>query len=142
MSFDLLPPELLIRILWFLPLQDIRAFDLVSRHCHDVVRLNESAIYQAAAELHGFIAPSNDRQSPPLISEVTGKPDATGFLDGAASWKEICKAMSTRPYRTNIPDGVLKVAAMFYVNAPGQENRPTAPRMRINQLQTWFCQNI
>ncbi|KAG8974311.1 hypothetical protein FRC05_007617 [Tulasnella sp. 425] len=111
MSFDLLPPDPFIRILY----------------CHDVVRLNESAVYQAAAELHGFIAPSKDRQYPPPISEVTRRPDATGFLDGAASWKEICKAIALLVL-PNIPDGVLKVAATFYVNAPGQENSPTAPR--------------
>ncbi|KIO32684.1 hypothetical protein M407DRAFT_18442 [Tulasnella calospora MUT 4182] len=69
MPFDLLPPELILQILQSLPVQDITAFNLASRYCHNIVLLHENAVYQAVAAFHGFIQPSSDRHSPPLISE-------------------------------------------------------------------------
>ncbi|KIO20830.1 hypothetical protein M407DRAFT_29543 [Tulasnella calospora MUT 4182] len=98
MPFHLLPPELIVQILCFLPVQDIRALNLVSRYYHDVVLLNERVIYEAAATFHGFIGPSQDRSSPPLISEVTSRPDSTGLLDGVSSWKEICRRCVLREH--------------------------------------------
>ncbi|KIO32681.1 hypothetical protein M407DRAFT_18440, partial [Tulasnella calospora MUT 4182] len=91
MPFDVLPPELLIRVLSYLPIQDVVSFGLVSQSFHEVVRANEGPIYQAAAALHGFIEPAENASAPQLLSAVTKIPDATGWLDDVRSWKEFCR---------------------------------------------------
>ncbi|KAG8910904.1 hypothetical protein FRC01_006060 [Tulasnella sp. 417] len=92
MPFDVLPPELILRVVSYLPIQEIVSFALVSRSFHEVVRVNEGAVYQAAAALHGFIKPAKNAESAPhILSTVTRIPDATGWLDDVTSWKELCR---------------------------------------------------
>lgn len=98
MPFGYLPPELLIRILAYIAIQDIVSFELVSRSCREVIRANESPIYLAAAAFHGFIQPLGWDEAPPLLSVVAGVPDATGSLDSVTSWKEFCKLPNTWLY--------------------------------------------
>lgn len=92
MSLNVLPPELLIRVLSCLPIQDVVSFGLISRSFLEVVRVNEGPIYQAAAALHGFIEPAENASTPPLLSKAIRIPDATGWLDDVTSWKEFCKS--------------------------------------------------
>ncbi|KAG9043337.1 hypothetical protein FS837_009733, partial [Tulasnella sp. UAMH 9824] len=91
MSLNVLPPELFIRVLSYLPIQDVVSFGLISRSFHEVVRVNEGPIYQAAAALHGFIKPAENAWTPPLLSNAIRIPDATGWLDDVTSWKEFCR---------------------------------------------------
>ncbi|KAG8923742.1 hypothetical protein FRC00_005906, partial [Tulasnella sp. 408] len=81
MSIDALPPEILIRILYYLPLQDITSFNLACKFFHDVVSTNESAIYQAAAILHDFTESSGPPSHSTLLMDLLRRPDATGWLE-------------------------------------------------------------
>ncbi|KAG8951103.1 hypothetical protein FRC04_006762 [Tulasnella sp. 424] len=98
MAIDALPPEILIRVLSYLPLQAINSFSLVSKFCHDVVSTNENAIYQAAATFHDFIESPKQQSRLPLLTEVVNRPDATGWMDNVTSWKELCKRHFLREY--------------------------------------------
>ncbi|KAG8910903.1 hypothetical protein FRC01_006059 [Tulasnella sp. 417] len=91
MSIDTLPPEILIRILYYLPLQDIASFNLASKFCHDVVSTNETTVYQAAAMLHDFIGSPGPQSHSTLLMDSVHQPDATGWLENVTSWKEFCK---------------------------------------------------
>ncbi|KAG9043937.1 hypothetical protein FS837_008957 [Tulasnella sp. UAMH 9824] len=111
MSIDGLPPEILIRILYYLPLQDITSFNLACKFLHDVVSTNESAIYQAAATLHDFTESSGPRSQSTLLMDLVHRPDATGWLESVTSWKEFCKRNFLREYawtgmhgRSNAPE--------------------------------------
>lgn len=92
MTIDALPPEILIRILSYLPLQAINSFNLVSKFCHDVVSTNDNAIYQTAATFHDFIESPKQQVRLPLLTEVVNRPDAIGWLDNVTSWKELCRS--------------------------------------------------
>ncbi|KAG9018288.1 hypothetical protein FRB90_011618 [Tulasnella sp. 427] len=99
MFLDELPPELILRILTYTPLQGIRSFDLTSNFCHSIVISNESVIYLAAAVLHGFTRPPLNQQAlSALLAELISQPDALGWLDDVTNWKEFCKRNLLREY--------------------------------------------
>ncbi|KIO16241.1 hypothetical protein M407DRAFT_34111 [Tulasnella calospora MUT 4182] len=98
MSIDTLPPEILIRVLYYLTLQNIASFNLTSKYCHDVVSTNENAVYQAAAMLHDFTESPGPRSHSTLLMDLVRRPDATGWLENVTSWKEFCKRHSLREH--------------------------------------------
>ncbi|KAA1477050.1 hypothetical protein DENSPDRAFT_884770 [Dentipellis sp. KUC8613] len=79
------PPELVLGIVSYLPLQSIASFYLVSRRCRDLISNNESSVYHWAALLHHFI-PSSRVQLAEVLIDHRGK-----LWDSVTSWKEFCR---------------------------------------------------
>ncbi|KAG8960275.1 hypothetical protein FRC03_006820 [Tulasnella sp. 419] len=77
-----LPAELILKVLSYLPIQDIHAFQFLNHRCHDVVAANEGGVYRAAAIVHRF------------VTEATTLEEATrneSWLHNVSSWKVLCK---------------------------------------------------
>ncbi|KAF8518609.1 hypothetical protein JB92DRAFT_2712245 [Gautieria morchelliformis] len=76
-----LPPEVILTILSFIPLRQLYRFLLVSKSWNTFILLNESSIYRAAAVLHGFI-PANTKLHDADVSDVR--------ITHVDSWKDLC----------------------------------------------------
>ncbi|GJJ13222.1 hypothetical protein Clacol_007473 [Clathrus columnatus] len=79
--FDVLPPELVLSILSYLPIRQLQRLCQVSKFWNLFLTTNEEKIYHAAAILHGFVPP----QTKSLDSIRMPK-----WLEDVHSWKAFC----------------------------------------------------
>ncbi|KAG8922774.1 hypothetical protein FRC02_011619 [Tulasnella sp. 418] len=77
-----LPAELILKVLSYLPIQDIHAFQFLNHRCHDVVAANEGGVYRAAAIVHRFVTEAT------MLEEATRN---ESWLHNVSSWKVLCK---------------------------------------------------
>lgn len=80
-----LAPELVLVILSYLPLPSLAKAHIVSKHWHEFLDAQESAIYRAAAILHKFIPPGH------ILLEEAKLRGRSGWLESVTTWKELCK---------------------------------------------------
>lgn len=90
MSITSLPAELIIRIIYYTPIQTIIALSLTSSAFYDLVSANENAIYQAAAKFHGFDGTPRASSAPESLKHEKKEYRMDGWLDDVYSWKELC----------------------------------------------------
>ena len=77
-----IPPEVILTILSFLPFRQLHRLRLVSKSWNKFIYLNESSIYHAAAILHDFV-PANTCILDPRLHDVSG-------ISLVNSWKDLC----------------------------------------------------
>ncbi|KAH9889520.1 hypothetical protein C8Q73DRAFT_793718 [Cubamyces lactineus] len=82
---DILPTELILRILAYLPLQALRNFRLSARRWNDFVVSNQSTIYHHAAVLHNFV---DDLDILLPQAKVTR---GLKFLQDVPDWYQYCR---------------------------------------------------
>lgn len=85
-ALENLPPELVLRILSYLPVQALRALRLTSRGWNIFFLKNESTIYHHAALLHRFIDSIHT-----LLSEAK-EAHPLAFLQDVPDWYEYCES--------------------------------------------------
>ncbi|KAI0629050.1 hypothetical protein C8Q77DRAFT_1015195, partial [Trametes polyzona] len=83
-SMEILPTELILRILSFLPLQSLRSVRLTARRWNDFIAANESTVYHHAALLHNFV---DDFQT--LLPEAR-EAHHLQFLRDVPDWYQYC----------------------------------------------------
>ena len=79
---EILPPEVTLSILAFVPLRQLQRCHLLSKSWNFFIHLNESSIYHGAAILHGFI-PANVYLSDAKVSDVPS-------IAHIKTWKDLC----------------------------------------------------
>ncbi|KAI8974002.1 hypothetical protein BD414DRAFT_498829 [Trametes punicea] len=84
-SLDILPAELVLRILSYLPLQALRSVRLTARRWNDFFIANESTIYHHAALLHNFV------DSLDVLLPEARKARYLKFLEDAPDWYTYCR---------------------------------------------------
>ncbi|KAH9941924.1 hypothetical protein B0H21DRAFT_543104 [Amylocystis lapponica] len=82
---DLLPPELVLHVLAYLPFQSLYSLHLVSRYWQTFVIANESSIYHHAALLHRFVS-SVEQPLPEAVATHVGQ-----YMKEVDSWKAYCQ---------------------------------------------------
>lgn len=88
---DILPPELVVATLSYIPLQTLAVLCRAATVWHAFITSNESSIYRNAAFLHNFIT-HNDATLDLILNDHHGQ-----LWNGVASWKEFCSYLSSRP---------------------------------------------
>jgi len=81
-----LPPELTLTVLSYLPIPSLLSLPLLSRQWLDFFFTNQSAIFRRAALLHEYIQ-AETLLLEDALSVNTGRPWA-----GSTSWKDFCKS--------------------------------------------------
>jgi hypothetical protein len=89
--FDILPVEVILETLSYLPVQTLRELQLVSRNWTAFIAANETSIYKKAALLHGYL-PSPDITSPSDLWTIYSERS----LIGVEGWKDLCKSVVVR----------------------------------------------
>lgn len=85
MELNEFPPEILLTILQYLPLQSLRAMMLLSRDWRNFISSNSPLIYRNAAFLHRFI-------SNPAVSLVEAKvAHSPTVVNGVDDWYTFCE---------------------------------------------------
>ncbi|KAI5117611.1 hypothetical protein M0805_001211 [Coniferiporia weirii] len=79
-----LPPEILLNVLGYCSIQTICSLQLICKDFNDFVKENETAVYHAAALLHGFIEPEQ------LLRDAHVNYPGS-WLDGLRGWKDLCQ---------------------------------------------------
>lgn len=82
----ILPIELSLSVLSYLPLQTLSSLPALSRQWFDFISANQSTIFHSAAVLHGYAQPGTVLLEDAL-SAYNGSP-----WDGAADWKDLCRS--------------------------------------------------
>jgi len=82
-----LPAEAILEILSYLPVQTLRAFQLVSRDWESFIRTNESFVYKKAAFIHRFLPSSNFISVSELQSVYPIR-----SLSRVHDWKSFCRS--------------------------------------------------
>ncbi|KAI0359683.1 hypothetical protein OH77DRAFT_1518061 [Trametes cingulata] len=84
-SIDVLPTELILRVLSYLPLQSLRNVRLLARRWNDFVVANQSTIYHHAALLHNFI------DSLDTLLPQAKEARCLKFLEDVPDWYQYCQ---------------------------------------------------
>jgi hypothetical protein len=80
-----LPPEGILEILSYLPVQTLRTLQLISRDWEIFIKTNQASIYKKASLLHGFL-PSSDFASVSDLQSIY----PTRSLTGVDNWRDFC----------------------------------------------------
>jgi hypothetical protein len=82
---SILPVEIALQVLSYLPLQTLRILQLVSRRWRTFIQHNESAVYRHAALLHGFLPSSS-------VTSISELPTVfpVRSVAGVGDWKNFC----------------------------------------------------
>jgi F-box-like len=85
---DILPVELSLSVLSYLPLQTLSSLPALSRQWFDFISANQSTIFRNAAILHGYAHPGT------LLLEDALSAHKGSPWDGTTDWKDFCKSGS------------------------------------------------
>jgi len=104
----ILPTELSLSVLSYLPLQTLCSLPTLSRQWLDFCSENQLTIFHNAAILHGYIQPKT-LQLEDALSAYEGTP-----WDGATDWKDFCKSTSDNAlmgpfHETLAPEGTILI---------------------------------
>lgn len=88
-----LPPEIILTVLSFVPLRQLQRCRLVSKSWDHFIHLNESSIYHAAAILHDFV---------PANASLDAKPGNVPWHFHVNSWKNLCMFILSIVYTVSI----------------------------------------
>ena len=83
---DKLPPENVLEILSYLPVQSLRELQLISRDWRSFISTNESIVYKKAALLHGYLLSPNSTSVSDLRSV-----DSRRSLETVHGWRDLCE---------------------------------------------------
>ncbi|KAI0365572.1 hypothetical protein BV20DRAFT_1038856 [Pilatotrama ljubarskyi] len=84
-SIDVLPTELVLRVLSYLPLQSLRNVRLIARRWNDFFTTNQSTIYHHAALLHHFV------DSLDTLLPQAKEARCLKFLQDVPDWYQYCR---------------------------------------------------
>jgi len=82
-----LPVEVVLETLSYLPVQTLRNLHLLSQDWHTFITTNETSVYKNAALLHGYTPSSNVTSVSELRSIY-----AERSLNGVEGWKDLCES--------------------------------------------------
>jgi hypothetical protein len=85
MMLDVLPSELSLNVLSYLPISSICSLFILSRQWHHFLVANQWSIFCRAAILHGFIQPGLQLED--ALAQHMGSP-----WEGSIDWKDFCKS--------------------------------------------------
>jgi hypothetical protein len=100
LPMDVLPPELILKILSYLPIPSLSSFQLISRRHREIVCSNESYLYRNAALLHHFI-PSRETTLADVKNIIPRRLERR--LDG---WRSYCEFIGSALPRWIKNDGI------------------------------------
>ena len=86
---DVLPVEVLLEVLRYLPVPSLCSLFTLSHQWYDLLSANQPSIFHNAAILHGYIQPGCLRIEDAL-AQYTGNP-----WKGSTDWKDFCKSDSS-----------------------------------------------
>lgn len=81
--------DVLLYILSFLSVHDLRSFSLISQRAHSLIVDNEDTVYHQAALFHHLASPGVTIDN--LRSSGASNVDGGAWLKHVRTWKELCK---------------------------------------------------
>jgi F-box-like len=134
---DVLPSELSLKILSYLPIPSLYSLFTLSRQWHDFLFANQWSIFRHAAILHGYIEPGLQLED--ALARYTGSP-----WEGSIDWKDFCKSIPSlkrlEPFR--IPASESTFLVFFTTKVAGLFNLIKTGRAKVALLRAHYPRQI